>query len=64
MQLQFMGVVINVSVKAGTQSQISRGSLQLLRQHLAHGQELSDTGWRTSESLSDPRPCLQREQQC
>lgn len=58
MQLQFMGVVIAVSLKGGTQSQISQGSLQFLRLYLAHGQELSNTCWRASGRLSGPLPCL------
>lgn len=41
-QLQFGGAVINVSLQAGTQSQISQGSLHLLRQQLTHGQKLGD----------------------
>ena len=56
MQLQFMGLVTTVSLKSGAQSQISQGSLQLQRQHLADGQKHRDTCWRASERLSGPLP--------
>lgn len=51
-----MRVVVTFSLQAGTQSEIPQGSLQLQRQHLAHGQELRDTCWRASERLPGQFP--------